>query len=163
LTLQAGKVYHTTVLETPHALVGAAIAARIPNPIISIPLAFASHFLLDMTPHWNPHINTELKKYGKVTNNSKFIIATDLVLAAVCVVSLALTKTDSTFPIMAGGVAAIMPDVVEGPYFFWGWKHKIIKKWLNFQKSIQVDVDLVPGIVTQIAIATAALWWIAGA
>ena len=49
------------MLETPHVAVGAAIAASIPNPLIAIPLAFASHFALELVPHWNPHLNTELK------------------------------------------------------------------------------------------------------
>lgn len=147
------------MLETPHAIVGAAIAARIPNPIISIPLAFASHFVLDLTPHWNPHINTELKKYGHVTVKSKAIIFADVLFAGMCVLALANAKPEAAMNIFLGSAAGIMPDVVEGPYFFLGIKNKFINMWLKFQKSIQTDVPLIPGIVTQITVIAVALWW----
>jgi hypothetical protein len=54
------------VLETPHVVVGAAIATKVANPALAIPLAFASHFVLEKIPHWNPHLNTELKKFGRL-------------------------------------------------------------------------------------------------
>src|SRR3989304_7989350 len=41
------------MLLTPHTAVGIALGAAIPNPIISVPLAFISHFALDMVPHWD--------------------------------------------------------------------------------------------------------------
>lgn len=50
------------MLETPHVLIGAAIATKVGNPFLAIPLAFASHFVLETVPHWNPHLNTETKK-----------------------------------------------------------------------------------------------------
>jgi hypothetical protein len=65
------------VLETPHVAVGAAIASKIPNPWLAIPLAFASHFILDKTLHWNPHTYTETQKYGRPTKNSTIIAAVD--------------------------------------------------------------------------------------
>ena len=58
------------MLETPHVAVGAAIAVAIPNPYLAIPLALASHMILDHTPHWNPHFYTETKKFGKPTQKS---------------------------------------------------------------------------------------------
>lgn len=41
------------MLLTPHTAVGIAIGAAIPNPIISVPLSFLSHFALDLVPHWD--------------------------------------------------------------------------------------------------------------
>lgn len=151
------------MLETPHVIVGAAIAAKITNPLLSIPLAFGSHFILDMVPHWNPHINTELKNNGKVSKQSISIIVGDLVLAGASALAIAhsfSTGNANMAYIFAGGVAGIMPDVVEGPYFFLGWKNKLIKGWLSFQKSIQTDVSVVPGVLTQIATMIAAIWWL---
>lgn len=40
------------MLITPHALTGAAITVLVPNPLVSVPLAIGSHFVLDMIPHW---------------------------------------------------------------------------------------------------------------
>ena len=40
------------MLVTPHALMGAAIGLRLKHPLRIIPVAVASHFLLDTVPHW---------------------------------------------------------------------------------------------------------------
>ena len=151
------------MLETPHALVGAAIATKIPNPVISLPLAFASHFVLDMVPHWNPHLNTELKTHGKVTKRSRNIVIVDVVSAlsfgTLMATPFATSPTHMIY-IFLGAFVGVLPDVVEGPYFFFNWKPAAIKKWLAFQKSIQVDTTLVPGIATQIATIIAVFWWV---
>lgn len=147
------------MLETPHALVAAAIAAKIPNPVISLPLAFASHFVLDMTPHWNPHINTELKRDGKVSNKSIAIIGLDLGLTTVS--TLAIASTSSTpLILLFAAFLGMLPDIIEAPYFFFKNRHPFLLKWLKFQKSIQVDVGIIPGILTQIFVTAAAIWWI---
>jgi len=39
------------MLYTPHFLVGAAILKYIPNPVVGLPLALASHIALDLIPH----------------------------------------------------------------------------------------------------------------
>ncbi|WKZ25697.1 MAG: hypothetical protein QY322_00060 [bacterium] len=151
------------MLETPHVALGTAIAVAIPNPLISIPLAFASHFLLDMTPHWNPHLNTETKKYGKLTNKTLLIIGLDLACATVLVGSIAYYfRSDSLmfFNILLSSFASIAPDVVEGPYFFWGYKNKAINIWMKFQKIIQVDTNIFWGSLTQIVVIIASLYWI---
>lgn len=149
------------MLETPHALVGMAIATKIPNPLISIPLAFTSHFVLDMVPHWNPHINTELKKNGRVTNKSISVIATDLVVAGISTLAIS-TSIDSAnaMVLILAASASILPDAIEAPYFFLKSKNKLLLKYVKFQKSIQVDADFWPGTITQIAVGLAALWWI---
>ncbi len=41
------------MLATPHALVGAIIASKVHNPALGIPIAFFSHFLFDLVPHWD--------------------------------------------------------------------------------------------------------------
>jgi len=46
-------IFKPSMLSTPHLLVGAAIVHSIPNPAISLPAAFASHFVLDAVPHWD--------------------------------------------------------------------------------------------------------------
>jgi hypothetical protein len=151
------------VLETPHAVVGAAIATAIPNPLIAIPLAFLSHFALDMTPHWNPHLNTEKKKYGHITKQSTMIIVGDVVLALVVGGFLAarvLPDSGHATTILFSSFAGVLPDVIEGPYFFLNWKTKFIEQWLKFQKSIQNDAGPVLGLSTQVITLLASFWWI---
>ena len=146
------------MLETPHVALGAAIASAIPNPLLSIPLAFASHFLLDMTPHWTPHLNTETKKYGRLTNQTLLIIGFDL--ACALLLTAYLYKYGNNNPnILFGAFAAILPDVVEGPYFLWGYKNKYLDIWMKFQKSIQADANVFWGLLTQIITLGATLYW----
>ncbi len=151
------------MLETPHVAVGAAIASQIPNPLISIPLAFASHFVLELVPHWNPHLNTELKKFGKVTDKSTKIVAIDVCLAIAVgsfVAYQALPDQGHAATILAASLASVLPDVVEAPYFFLKMKSKVIDKWIAFQKSLQNDTNIFFGLATQGVTILAALWWV---
>lgn len=151
------------MLETPHVLIGAAIATQIPNPIIAIPLALGSHFVLELVPHWNPHLNTEIKKYGKVTRSSLLIVIIDSTLAlasGLYISSLALPDTAHAATILFACFFSILPDLVEAPYFFLGIKSKWIDKWIVIQKSLQEDASVLPGIATQLITIAAALFWI---
>ncbi len=151
------------MLETPHVIVGAAIASKIPNPLISLPLALGSHFVLDKIPHWNPHLNTETQKYGKVTKKSTLLVILDVGLAAVsslAIASYSLPNTSHALTVLLGAFIAILPDIVEGPYFFLNYKTETIKKWINFQKGIQTDTTPLPGVMIQIFTVLAAILWI---
>lgn len=142
------------MLETPHVALGLAVAVAIPNPLISIPLVFASHFALDMVPHWNPHINTEMKKYGKLTNPTLFIIAVDLALALILTVFVAKTNPY----IYIASFMSILPDIAEGPYFLFGWRNKYLDIILRFQRSIQASANIFWGLLTQILVILGALY-----
>lgn len=142
------------MLETPHVALGLAIAVAIPNPLISIPLAFASHFALDMVPHWNPHINTEMKKFGKLTNPTLFIIAVDLALALILTIFIGKTNPY----IYLASFMSILPDIAEGPYFLFGWRNKYLDVILRFQRSIQANANIFWGLLTQILVLLGALY-----
>ena len=149
------------MLETPHVAVGAAIATKIPNPVIAIPLAFASHFLLEKIPHWNPHLNTEKNKYGKVTKRSTYFVILDSSIAFILGATIAFTKSQDSLHFSTGDftrLLQVLSFVVEGPYFFLNIKHRYIDKWIRFQKSIQCDTTIIPGLFTQFVTIIAALW-----
>lgn len=153
------------MLETPHAVVGAAIATAIPNPVIALPLAFASHFALDMVPHWNPHLNTELKKYGKITKTSRKIVYFDSFLALSlggAIAYMALPSAAHATTVLLGAFVGVLPDVVEIPFYFFTSKNKYIESWIKFQKSIQSDTTPLPGLATQVIAVIASFWWILG-
>ncbi len=144
-------------------LLGAAVAVKFQNPIVAIPVSFASHFVLDLLPHWNPHINREIEKFGKPTRESVTIIVVDSTLALVIGTAIAITKSANILlflTILASCFAAVLPDVVEAPYYFMGKKTFVIEKWISWQKSIQNDVAPIPGIASQLAIIIVSLWWI---
>lgn len=151
------------MLETPHVVVGAAIASKIVNPMLSIPLSFVSHFILEKVPHWNPHLNTETEKYGKPTSKSTIIAFIDVSIALFIgsyIAYKALPDTAQSINILACCLSASLPDIVEGPYFFLGFRNKILKKWINWQKSIQIDTKFIPGMTAQILTVASSLYWI---
>ncbi|OGM28712.1 hypothetical protein A2962_02515 [Candidatus Woesebacteria bacterium RIFCSPLOWO2_01_FULL_39_61] len=154
-----------TVLETPHVIVGAAIATKIINPALAIPLAFASHFVLEMVPHWNPHLNTEKKKYGHITDASKKIVVVDVLAATasgIYIASLTLPDVNRFLIIILAAFFSSLPDIIEAPYFFLNLKSAFLDKWVAFQKSLQSDAEIIPGLLTQTATIIAAFWWILG-
>ncbi len=153
------------MLETPHVIVGAAIATSVVNPALALPLAFGSHFLLEKVPHWNPHLNTETEKYGKPTWKSTRVVILDATLSAVAllfIASLVLPDVGHAITIIAAGIAAALPDLIEGPYFFLNMRSKRVKRWIHFQKSLQNDTTIIPGLATQFVTIVAAFWWILG-
>lgn len=151
------------MLETPHVVVGAAIAMKVVNPALAIPLALGSHFVLDRIPHWNPHLNTEVKKYGKPTKKSSVIVIIDIctsIALGLFIASKVLPSTSHATTILVASFASVLPDIIEGPYFFLGIRGKFINKWISFQKSLQVNTSIVLGLLTQVIVIAAALWWI---
>jgi len=152
------------MLETPHAAVGAALVIAIPNPLISLPLAFASHFVLDVIPHWNPHIHTELKKYGKLQKKTVTFITADSLTAAVLGLSLASVSVNgnpNTFIlVLLGAFMGTLGDMLEMPYYFLNYRGKLMSRYVLWQKSIQNHTDTIYGVLTQIIVFIAALWWI---
>lgn len=164
MTPEAKKVIIVlTVIETPHVIVGAAIAIKVVNPALALPLALGSHFILDKVPHWNPHLFTETQKYGKPTRKSNLIVAADVaasIFVGGYIASQALPNTAQAVTILACCLISVAPDIVEGPYFYLNFKNKTIEKWIRFQRSFQNNVSFLPGILTQIITVAASLWWI---
>ena len=152
-----------TMLETPHVFIGAAIASKIPNPFIAIPLAFASHFVLEMVPHWNPHLNSETQKYGAPTKRSTVIVAIDSTLALASgsfIAYQALPNVGHAVLILVCSFVSVLPDVLEGPYFFLKKRAEWTKKWIAFQKSLQNDTTPFWGLLNQAITILAAIFWL---
>jgi len=139
------------MLELPHVLVGAAIATAIPDPRISLPLALLSHFVTDYIPHWNPHLNTELKTAGQISTRSKIIILADA--GAALTLGTYIAATSGNFlVVMAACFLAVLPDVAEIPYYFLGMKVGWIEKLIAWQGTHQWNVRPVFGILFQILV-----------
>lgn len=151
------------MVELPHAVVGAAIALKLGNPALVVPLAIASHFVLDPIPHWNPHLYTEMKKKGKVSNASKAFIAGDVLLSLIFgffIASLALPDMKLFMIVLLGAFCAVLPDLVKSPFYLLGIKTPLIKKYVEAERSVQGNSSPFVGIITQLLVITAALWWI---
>jgi len=152
------------VLETPHVIVAAAIAVNVANPALAIPLALGSHFVLEKIPHWNPHLNTELKKYGKITSQSTNIVIADSALALSLgglTAYIMLPDVGLALTVLLACFVAVMPDLIEAPYYFLRKKSDfIVKKWIPFKKSVQIDASKGFGLLTQLLVVLASIWWI---
>jgi len=151
------------MLETPHALLGAAIAVKLGNPALSIPIAFASHFILERVPHWNPHLNYETDKYGKPTKRSTIIVVIDSSLALILGSAIAFSQPNTTMIIgtLLSAFAAVLPDLIEAPYFFLKVRNnEYIKRWIKFQRGIQVDAPPFLGLLTQVLTIAAIFLWL---
>lgn len=146
------------MLELPHTIVGATIATKIGNPLLSLPFAFLSNFLIDLLPHWNPHLYSEMNHDGKVSKKSTIICLIDSSLALVGGLFLAFRFWPNFAKVgivLLGCFLAVLPDVLEAPYFFLGSKNKYILKLISFQRKLQWSISPTPGILTQVVLILA--------
>jgi hypothetical protein len=140
------------VLELPHAIVGATIATKIGNPLLAFPLAFLSNFLLDLLPHWNPHLYSELKKDGRVSSKTMKIVFVDAFLALIIGLFLAFRfypDWQMIIFILLSCLLAVSADLVEAPFFFLNSKNKYLVNLINIQRKLQWNVSFWPGILFQ--------------
>lgn len=150
------------MLETPHVALGMAIAVKIGNPYLAIPIAFTSHFLLDKVPHWNPHFYTEKQKGGRPSSFSTAIAIADELVAIALTLFVAYTflpNTTMSMLILICSFMSVLSDQIKFPYFFFN-VNGLIKKWVLWERTIQVEIGPFWGMVTQLITLAASLFWI---
>ncbi len=150
--------YTLTMFSFAHAFTGGTIAYAAENPLVALPLALTSHFVLDMLPHWNPDIPKEKKKFGKISKKTQFIIFLDVLLALVLglfIASLAYVKsaqTSSFVRIILGCFFAVLPDLIEAPLLLFNIKGEFPKRLLKIQSKLQWNIPLPWGLITQVVL-----------
>jgi hypothetical protein len=137
------------MLATPHATTGAVIGALIPNPLLVVPLAIGSHFVLDSIPHWQetlaPYIPTK-KTYIR--------LPIDIVLAATLVWLMTRWQPSSSGTIWLGATVANVPDLDSVVVLIPKLKQGLIKKYWDWHCKIQRETSSMWGVLTQfVAIA----------
>lgn len=142
------------MLSIAHATTGAFIATKIANPIIGIPIALASHYILDATPHWDA--GTGLSS-GKKTPKQAFIAEIpDLILSAVLVLLFFQLGRPLEFTISGlapywGAFFGIFPDFLEAPRNFLKKEPKFLKPLNDFHHSFHNSTpDKLKGLIPQI-------------
>jgi len=144
---------------TSHALIGATIGLAVHQPLIAIPVAFASHLVADAVPHFDFTVGGQsvLKRNQNQLFRKLVAIDTNLVI----VVFSALFFVVSSQDLWRGwlcALAAISPD------FIWGWRmlgelrtHKVrpmgwfsrLHKWVQWKDSTAlIGVEVVLAIIT---------------
>jgi hypothetical protein len=99
------------VIGLNHALAGGLIGYYVPLPA-ALPLAVASHFILDALPHYGlPYAERERSKFWKRFFTADFFLAASL---------MAIPIASHNYPMLICGIAAVLPDFV--------WVLHVIKK-----------------------------------
>lgn len=110
-----------------HAVVGASIAAKIPDWRISIPLILLSHALGDLPNHWDVGEGWQKKGLARVFRDSLLDFAVSYLIVAIFFVFWLRYDPVTVF---LGALIAQLPDYFEGPYFILGW-HSAPWRWVN--------------------------------
>ncbi len=141
------------MLTTPHSLAGATIAVIVPNPVISIPLAIGSHFVLDMIPHWQ-----EILYPYKVTYKTWIRIPIDLGIAIFLVNIIATHHSGIANNIWMSAFMANLPDF-DSFAFIWSLplKNKLFKKFFDWHLAIQRETSSLWGVMTQLVLSGSCL------
>ena len=103
---------------TNHAMTGAVIALAVRQPALAIPLAFASHFVLDSLPHFGIYEDDVLKRNRHWLFRTVTSIDIPLMLVLLFVAPHLAAKKLAWGVVLAGMLAAIAPDSVWVYRFF---------------------------------------------
>lgn len=149
------------MLLTPHVLFALYLLKLLPA-WAALPLAFISHIVFDFFfPHWNPHIFTEMKKFGKIQKTSLAIIFVDCLTSLGFLLFLSIKAYPdlvSIFLMFLTAFVSILPDVIEIPYYFMNNRSKLMKRLLDFQHLYQAKGDIIWGNLSQWGLATLCLY-----
>lgn len=131
---------------TAHALVGAAIVSVVPEPVIGLSLAFTSHILLDMIPHWDEGRGWRKKTKLQLLGQGTFDLSLGFVLSYL-VFGIHL----NFYYFLASFIAALFLDLAQVPYWILNWRFPPFSWIYKFQHNIQGKAAPLFGIFTQVA------------
>ena len=130
---------------TAHALVGGAIAASVQDPAIGVTLAFVSHPLLDMIPHWDLGIGWRGKNKVTLLIESGMDLIFGILLAYFI-----FGRGVEPFYFLACIFASEIWDLMMMPYLLWGW-NKPFSTAYHIQSKMQTNTKgILAGILTQV-------------
>lgn len=132
-----------------HALTGAIIGLTVSEPLVAVPAALASHYILDVIPHYDMGLggNEWLK-----TKSFNYLLYADALLCFALVVLLALSGPANWQLAVICAVVALAPDFASIPRYITvnkgrEWQAKGYIKFANgiqwFQRPIGAAVEVV--------------------
>ena len=143
------------MLSIAHGTTGAFIATKIPNPILSVPLILASHYLEDYIPHWD--VGQGLSKQKK-SKKAAFLqeLLLDLPLSFLLVFFFFQYKHPFSPLPWLGWFVGLLPDFIEFPRNFLKWEPNFIKPLNHFHHHFHHSIpDKFKGLIPQIIIILA--------
>jgi len=132
---------------TGHAIIGTVIAAKIGDPVLAIPLAFASHVAADAFPHWDEGTNGKKSK-ERIIVEAVFDVLIGFAISYL-IIFILFPKTDLVYTFLIILVSQSL-DWVTAPYYLFGIK--IFKPFYKFQKLFDNEMKAPWGIINQAAI-----------
>lgn len=135
-----------------HVMTGAVIALVIKQPVLAIPLAFASHFLLDMVPHFGIYEDDVIRRNKHWLFRTVLSIDIPLMIALFIVVPHLAAAVLAPWIVFASMTAAILPDSVWVYRFIQEVKTKTWKPagwYSHFHQAIQW-YEHPPGLVVEL-------------
>jgi hypothetical protein len=125
---------------TNHALTGAVIALAVKQPVLAVPLAFVSHFILDAIPHFGIHEDDHIKRNSHWLFRTVISIDTVLAIAMMITIPLLASETISWWIILLGMLAGIAPDSIWIYRFIRSMRKKLVQPYgrvAKFHQDIQ--------------------------
>ncbi len=107
---------------TNHTITGILVAAAYPHPLVAIPLALASHLVLDSLPHYGDD------KLPHRSSKFKLIVASDAIVALIVLLTVLFAIPTHWFLLLICGVVAASPDLLWLPYWIDELRRKKAKK-----------------------------------
>lgn len=142
------------MLSIAHTAAGALIATKLPNPLVATPLILASHYLLDMVPHWDA--GTGLSSGKKTPKQALVSELPDLLLSGILVVVLFQTNNPLVLSISGlspywGAFIALIPDFLEVPRNFLKKEIPLLKPLNDFHHSFHNSTpNIIRGLAPQV-------------
>lgn len=131
-----------------HALTGAVVAIAINRPLLSLPAAFASHFITDALPHWDYKIRGHHRL-------RQVIIGLDMGMSLVLLGLLSYVLELDPRLLFLGGLLAILPDMMWFPYILFSRpspvdRQNLLHRLRRFHFKIQWS-ESAPGLILEVA------------
>lgn len=135
------------MLITPHTAAGLAIGSVVGNPLLVVPAAIASHFVLDAIPHWQetlaPYVPTK-KTYVR--------IAVDLTLAIGITVLASHWQPQAVTNIWLGAIFANVSDLDSIVVLVPKIKRGVITQYWDWHCKIQKETASLWGLLPQLLV-----------
>lgn len=145
------------MLSTAHGPTGAFIATKIKSPYLSLPLILATHFLQDRCPHWDVGQGLTKKKKSKRSAFLQELFFDFPLSIIVTYLFFQHGQTTINYRAWLGWFVALLPDFIEFPYLFFGWRSPILNNYACFhswchRSTPKVFLGLLPQIITLVLI-----------
>jgi hypothetical protein len=142
------------MLSAPHAITGATIGASGAPLTACVPLAVASHFLLDLVPHWQETLPPYTPHRGTWVR-----VPVDLVLSVILIRRIARARPKRSRLIWISACGALVPDLDTLLYAVPGLRERVpfIGPYLRWHISLQHETSSLWGLAPQIGVVLGCL------